>query len=122
MIKFKDASVEAEYYALPFQNKRMRELLQALDIFVTLELGKELMITEIYRNWHDNTAQGGIPTSPHMTWEGVDLRSWIYTDAEIQRIVGFLNQFRFRNGKQVCVYHAVKNGAPHLHIQYGKAA
>lgn len=120
MIQFKDVSVQGEYYLLPIHNRRLAELLNALHSFVSLELKKDIMITEIYRDPAQNAAQGGIPNSPHMTWEAVDIRSWIYTDTEIQRILGFLNAFTFRNGKQVAVYHAVKNGAPHFHIQYAK--
>ena len=119
-IQFKDESLRQEYTSLALRNWRLFNLLSALEVFVRLELKKDLIITEIYRDAATNSAQGGIANSPHMTWEGVDIRSWIYTEAEIQRILAFLNTFTFRNGKQVGVYHAVKNGAPHFHIQYGK--
>ena len=120
MIKFKDPSIEKEYYQLPLQNKRLYKLLLALEQFCDLELGKDIILTEIYRDPTENAKQGGIPNSPHMSWEACDIRSWIYTDKEIERIKAFLNQFTFRNGKQVCVYHAVKGGAPHFHIQLAK--
>jgi len=120
MIKFKDPSIEKEWYQLPVQNKRLYKLILALEQFLDLEIKKDLVITEIYRDAATNTAQGGIPNSPHLSWQAVDLRSSIYTNAEIERIKSFLNQFTFRNGKQVCVYHAVTGGAFHMHIQYAK--
>jgi hypothetical protein len=120
MIRFKDTSVEKEFYQLSLQNKRLYKFALALEIFIDLELKKEILITEIHRDEATNKAQGGIDLSPHLTWEGMDLRSWIYTESEIERIKAFANTFSFRNGKQICVYHAVKNGAPHLHIQIAK--
>jgi hypothetical protein len=119
-IKFKAQTEEKEFYQLPIHNSRMSLLLRALDAFCELELKKPVIITEIYRTPEENKAQGGIPNSPHLTWEGVDIRSSVFTDAEIERIKNFLNQFTFRNGKQVAVYHAVPGGAFHFHIQYAK--
>lgn len=117
MITFKDKSVEAEFNQLPVHNKRMRDLLTALEVFVRLELKKEVMLTEVYRDPTTNAAQGGIPNSPHMVWNAVDLRSWIYTEEEIQKILNFLNCFTYRSPKKTAVYHAVPGGAFHFHIQ-----
>ena len=119
-IKFKTPEVEKEYYQLPVHNARLSRLLHALEIFCDLELGKPVVITEIYRSAEENAKQGGIPNSPHLNWEGLDIRSTIYTEPEIERIKAFLNTFKFRNGKQVAVYHAVPGGAFHFHIQYAK--
>lgn len=120
MLYFKTPKIEKEYHELPIHNRRMHMLLKALEIFCELELKKDVTLTEIYRDPAQNAAVGGIPNSPHMTWEGVDLRSSTFTADEIERIKAFLNTFRFRNGKLVCVYHAVPGGAFHFHIQYAK--
>lgn len=120
MIRFKDPSVEKEFNQLPVHNKRLYKALLMLEQYLDLEIKKDLILTEIYRDPTENAKQGGIPNSPHMNWEAADLRSFIYTEEEIAKITAFLNQLTFRNGKETCVYHAVKNGAPHLHIQVAK--
>lgn len=127
MAKFKDARIEKEYNELPVHNPRLAKLLRAAETFVELEFKKEIVYTSIFRTQaeHDalyaQTPPGLKPaSSPHMFWEAADLRSTIFTDEEINRLLGFLNTFTFRNGKQVSICHAVAGGAMHFHIQYSK--
>lgn len=57
--------------------------------------------------------------SPHLNWEGADVRSTDFTEREIEKMVTFLNLFSYVGGQRpVAIYHNVGNGV-HLHLQYG---
>lgn len=120
-IQWKDNRLHKEWAELPVHNRRLRKVLDALSTFAELELGKDLVITCLYRDPAENAAVGGIANSPHMSWEAVDLRSSTFTQEEIDRMLAFLNCFSFRNGKKTAICHAVAGGAKHFHIQVAKA-
>lgn len=127
MIQTKDQRVAKELAELPVHNARLAKLLSVLVTFVELELKKDIVVTSILRTQaeHDAlyaaTPPAQRPTSsPHMNWEAADLRSSTFTQPEIDRMVNFLNQFSFRNGKKVAMCHAIAGGAMHFHIQYAK--
>lgn len=127
MIKFKTLREETEYGELFTENSRLCELLHNIESFVHLEFKKEIVITSIHRTEAEHqalyvsTPEAQRPkSSVHCQWEGLDLRSSIYTESEINRIVNFVNQFTFRNGKKACLYHEIPGNARHLHIQYSK--
>lgn len=126
-MRFKTDREKTEFEQLPSYNYRLQNLLNALDIFVAMEFGKDICITSIHRTQaeHDalyaNTAAAQKPvSSPHIFWEAADIRSTDFTPEEIGRMVNFLNQFKFRNGKNVGMYHQIAGGALHFHIQYAK--
>ncbi len=120
MIQFKSPRIADEFLDLGRQNSRLKQLLTTLELFVELEINKDVYLTCILRTAKENAAVGGIDASPHLRWEAVDLRSSIYSQDEIDRMLAFLNQFTYRNGKRVGVFHLIAGGAPHLHIQYLK--
>jgi hypothetical protein len=127
MIKFKSEREQKEYNELPIHNSRLAAFIRAMDIFCTLEFGKDLTITSLFRTQAEhNTLYANTPiadrpiSSVHCQWEGCDLRSTDFTLAQIDRIVDFANQFTFRHGKKVGLYHMINGNAPHLHLQVSK--
>ena len=125
-MRFKDTRLAQEYNQLPIENKRLYQLMAVIDQFTELEFKKDVCITCILRTKSENDAlyaQVPVeqrPNSPHLNWEGVDIRSTDFTPSEIDRLLKFINTFTFRNGKQVGVYHQVAGNALHFHIQYAK--
>lgn len=108
-------------------NSRLYLLLHLLKDFVSLEFKKDLTLTEIYRTIEENSRiYSYLPenerpkSSVHCQWEGADIRSTDFTQIEIDKILKFLNCFKFRNEKSVGIYHQLRNGAPHFHIQFAK--
>lgn len=122
---FKTKKIESEYNELPVRNGRLFQVLRALEIYCRIEFNKDLVITHIYRTPEEHKQLYAMtknpPTSsPHQFWEGVDLRSSTFTQPEIDKMVGFLNCFTFRNGKKTAIYHAIAGNVPHFHIQVAK--
>lgn len=118
--------IAEEFQTLDVKNKRLKQLIMLTDQFSKLEFGKEIVVTEIYRTVEEqkelykHTPPDRRPkVSPHQLWHSVDLRSWIYTDREIERLLEFLNCFRYLEGqRKVAVYHKIRMGAAHFHVQY----
>jgi hypothetical protein len=128
MILFKSDNEQAEWNQLHLKNMALRDLLMAVAIFVKHEFNKDVVLTEVYRTKAENDAlYAATPPeqrpgdSPHMHWEAIDIRSQIYTPVEIQRILEFVNCFRYK-GKHAAVYHAIRGNAPHFHLQYCSAS
>jgi hypothetical protein len=123
MITFKTGRQRSEFERLRELNPRLRQVLTIAAEYVSLEFGKDLMVTELYRTPEETKAlYASYPAPPewrpHENWLGADLRSWTLTDREIQKLVTFLNCFTaFKGQRQTCVYHAIKGGAAHLHAQ-----
>lgn len=123
MIDFKTDRVKNEYAELLKKNQRLYRIIECLAQFTTLEFGKGIVITSIFRTPEEHAElykQTTNPpaTSPHMTWNAVDLRSSIYTDIEIQRMLKFLNCFLYKGGaKPTAIYHVILGNTYHFHIQ-----
>jgi hypothetical protein len=125
-LKFKTDRIEKEFKELEAEkNKALAALVNMLSTFVSLELNKDVVLTEIYRTkeefdmlYSHTPAERRPKTSPHLFWRAVDIRSKIYTDAEIKRILSFLNTFRYVEGRPVGIYHAIAGNVSHFHIQY----
>lgn len=125
-MRFKEQRESAEYTQLLAQNNRLWWLLSCIDVFCKFELHKDICITSVFRTPEEHKAlYAATPnppvSSPHMFWEAADIRSSDFTQTEIDRMVKFANEFTFRNGKQVALYHQVSGNAYHFHIQYGKS-
>lgn len=121
-MKFKKIELEGQWLRMV----RMEAMLvpvvcYAAELSSTV-LGVEPVVTSVYRSEADHAAllarlgRDYYP-SVHMFWRGLDLRSWVYEQDEIDMLVGSLNQrFKYGRGKRVAVYHDVGAGA-HLHLQ-----
>jgi hypothetical protein len=126
-LKFKTTRIEKEYNELPVHNGKLKRLLDMAATFVELEFAKDVVVTEIYRSEDEYKAlYAKIPKEnwpksfPHAKWQSIDLRAFIYTPKELERLVNFLNQFKFRGGASKTAFvHAIPGGAAHFHIQYG---
>ena len=124
MIEFKSDRIQQEYKQLLVQNQRLYRLIECLSQFTSLEFNKPLFITSILRTEAEHKelykdTPNAPTTSPHLFWRGVDLRSTIYTDTEIQRMLKFLNCFLYQGGaKPTAIYHSIAGNAIHFHVQY----
>lgn len=122
----KDQRIADEWNVLPVHNKRLAMILNMVANYSTHEFSKELIITCIYRSPTENSAlyaQSVEPSwRPHTQWLAVDLRSSIYTDAEIQKLLSFLNSFTVFGGNRKCaIYHQIAGNAFHFHVQCDSA-
>lgn len=124
MIEFKTKRIEDEFRELPTKNLRLFELLHVIERYCHLEFNKPIVLTEILRTMEEQKAlyaqTPNPPTdSPHMHWRAFDLRSTVYTDAEIQRLLKFINNFQYQKGaKPTALYHKIAGNAYHFHVQY----
>jgi hypothetical protein len=126
-LDWKTGRIKAEWNELPVHNARLARIVKLLVEYVDLEMGKNVVLTEILRTSDETqklyaatvVAGGAVPSwRPHEIWNAVDLRSSLYTDREIEKIVAFLNQFTVYKGQRRCaVFHAIRGGAPHMHAQ-----
>lgn len=121
-MQFKTPRIEAEYATLAMRNFRLYNLLERASTFVEEAFGKPLILTCIYRSEEENKALYAPKPQPewrpHTKWEGVDLRSSIYTEAEIEKLLNHLNMNTVYGGRRKCaVYHKISGNAYHLHIQ-----
>lgn len=123
---YKITRIAEEYDKLLTVNPKLHKLIDILDCFAQMELGKELTVTCIFRTKEENDALYAAtppsqrpPTSPHCFFHAVDLRSSDFTDLQINRIVAFANQFTYEGGaRKVALYHEISGNVKHLHIQY----
>lgn len=127
MIGFKTDRQRAEFLALVQHNPKLKELLEVINDYSQRVLSKSIIITDIFRTIEEFDAlYAATPvverpsSSPHCYWQAADLRAFIYTQAEIDQIVAFINRhFKYKTGvKSVAMCHAVVGGAQHFHIQY----
>lgn len=130
MIEFKTTTERDEFATLREKNFPLVALMESLDDFVRTDLGKNIVVTEVFRSKADQEriyGAGTTRTSPHMTWKAVDIRDWIYEKPEKERIIQFLKdnfdeynlltEIRAAKSKTVWL-HAVGNHGMHFHIQY----
>lgn len=123
-LRFKVDRIRDEFADLIQKNNKLFLLLVELERFVREGLGKDVVLTSILRTKEENDAlytQTPVDkrpkSQPHCTWEAVDIRSAVYTDDEIKRILGFINgSYKNKNGKPAALYHMINGNVPHFHI------
>ncbi len=122
-MKFKTIKEELEYVQLWEENERLAYVGQMLDTFARLEFKKEITVTHIFRTPEEHAAlYSATPaeerpaTSPHLTWEALDIRSSDFTADQIPRLTRFLNCLTYRGGKPTALYHHIAGNAFHFHI------
>lgn len=122
-ISFKTPRVRDEFVELATKNHALSELLIELADYVSTHFKQDLTLTSILRTPEEQAAlyvhsAHKVLKSTHMEWKAVDLRSLVFTKAEIDEIVKFLNgKYKNKDGRPVALYHTVLGGAPHFHIQ-----
>ncbi len=127
MIQFKTARLEGEYQSLLATNKRLYALLILMQEYSKLNFGKDIVVTCLYRSEAENKAlysPNPEPAwKPHTLWLAADLRSSIFTDAEIKKLLVFLNTITVFSGQRNCgVYHQIAGNVFHFHIQIDRGA
>jgi len=118
--------INKEYAELANKNGKLHKLLALLDDYSYLNFGLRITITEIYRTQEEfdklyaQTPPEKRPArSPHQDWNAADIRSSIYTEEQINKMLTFLNTFTYKTGvKKVAIYHAIAGNVGHLHVQY----
>jgi len=110
-MRFKDNKLKHEFYHEI--NPKLRAVLFELDDFIERIHGKELVITCLNRTPEENRKVGGIPHSAHLSRRAADIRSWIFSEKEldimIQRVKDTWGDIVY------IVYHEGGTG-PHIHI------
>lgn len=124
-MQFKTDRLREEMNQLLVKNTELWKLMDVLDVYAKLEFSKDIVITSIFRTEEENAAlYAATPIdkrparSPHMDWKAVDIRSSNFTDAEITKMLAFLNCFTNKNGKRIALYHEIPGNVKHFHIQY----
>ena len=125
-ITFKTPRQAQDFGSLTNTNKRLYQFANLLSSFISLEFNKDVVVTDVFRTKEEfdalyaQTPVERRPTdSPHCYWNAFDLRSTLYTEAELTRIQAFADSFRYKNGvKKVMLLHSIDGNSRHMHFQY----
>jgi len=132
--RIKDELVDLREY-----NRPLYDLTIDLYKWIDKEFSKDTIITMIYRTSSEQDAiyKGTFKgsrsydekpwKSPHQTWTAIDLRTYIYTEEEIEKVAKYLNK-KYNSSnyyKTTVMYHEVTNAqgqklGKHFHVQYYK--
>lgn len=119
-MRYKTLRIEKEFAELDLQNPRLKEALLKLEQLCD-EMGlDEPVITCIYRGPDENCKAEGISKSPHLIWEGADIRSTIYKPDEQQDLLKAVNMLYKYGNKPALMFHKTPSGVPHGHLQIKK--
>lgn len=121
-MQFKTDRIRDEYEELKTRNPKLRSTLECADLYTRTEFNKEIVLTCIYRSPDENKAlyapNPEPATQPHTKWDAADLRSTIFTQGEINKLLTFLNCFSYVGGqRKVATYHLIAGNTWHLHCQ-----
>lgn len=125
-MNFKTQREKNEFASLTDKNAKLKVLLEALDVYTEQAFGKEIMLTRIFCTpgeedaLYVNDPSARPKVSPHEVWQGADLRSSIFTEDEINKVLTYLNsRYKYKNGAlPVAFYHKISGNAYHFHVQY----
>lgn len=130
MIQYKHAPLAQEYEQLKNKNMPLAVLLDDLSAYIESAFEKNVIVTMIFRTREQQEAIYGKGTkrkSPHMFWNAIDIRDWIYSQSEKQQIIKWLkdgydatNQSGFiaQAASKTVWLHQVGAHGMHFHIQY----
>ena len=130
MLQFKHPSLVDEFRQLKTKYPPLAALMQDLTAFVQSAFSKDVMVTMIFRTQAQQEAIYGAGTkrkSPHMFWNAVDIRDWIYSEPEKAAITQWLkegydsaNQLNYIHAarSRTVWLHEVNSHGMHFHIQY----
>lgn len=122
---FKEFHMQQEFETLRSKNPKLANMLDIADCYITLEFNKEMVVTEVYRSEDEYKKLYAPDLSkmpahrPHSKYEAVDLRSSVFTDLEIQKLLTFLHLFTSYGGQKTsAIYHQIAGGVFHFHVQH----
>lgn len=125
-MKFKEFHMQTEFDTLRQRNPKLSKMVEIADQYAITEFNKELVITEVYRSEDEYKKLYALDLSkmpvhrPHSRYEAVDLRSSVFTDQEIQKLLALFHVFTVYGGnKPAAIYHQIAGGVMHFHIQCG---
>lgn len=125
-MKFKTQKQENEFTGLTQFNPKLSMVLLLLNQYTEIEFGRPITVTDLFRSQEDhdllyaNTTPDKRPkSSPHMFWKAADLRAKDFTEAQIKKLLVFVNCFTYTSGqgRPVGIYHAITGNVHHFHIQ-----
>lgn len=130
-LRFKDESkvrLDGEWTRLNGDNKALCDIIIDAAKYCHAHFGKPTTITMIYRTQleqdgfykNDPKYKKEKFFSPHQLWSAVDLRSHIYTQAEIDQLVEYLNGMYNKSNLYAWTTkcHEVSDNGMHFHVQY----
>lgn len=129
-VKNDSERLNKELIGLKTKNEPLYELILDLHQYIDKTYDKDIIITMIYRTqeeqdylYRNSEKYKKKPfKSPHQFNQAVDIRSWLYTEGEIEDIVEYLNtKYNDSNYyRWTAKVHEVGNNGIHFHIQYYK--
>ena len=128
-VNFKTPRTQNEYVIhLPKHNMDLKNLIEDLNKYTNKTFKKKVILTMIDRTQAEQDYLYRNSTkykkkkfkSPHQFWHAVDIRSFIFTRAEIKRIENYLNKkYNDKNFyRWTAKAHEVGNNGMHFHIQF----
>jgi hypothetical protein len=133
MLKAKNDSprIKKELVLLETKNKELYDLAIDLYKYVRDEFGKDVILTMIFRTTeeqeylyrHSEKYAKKPFKSPHQFFHALDIRSFIYTKEERDKMVDYLNSKYNKENyyKWTAKVHEVGDNGMHFHIQLVKA-
>ena len=108
-MQFKTKELRYQWYGGVLQPK-LRSLLKAVDAYSRFHFGKQILVTSLVRKNNKH--------SVHYWGRGADIRSWIYTQSEIQDLLRFvIENFPYEGARyESAMYHSAGSGF-HIHLQ-----
>lgn len=125
-LKFKTTKQETEFGELQTKNPGLYNIGVTLSVFVKNAFNKDVVVTDVFRTKEEFDAlYAATPIekrpkdSPHCHYNAFDLRSRLYTEAEIRQLLNYLNNnFKNPSGLPIALYHKIAGNVEHFHIQY----
>ena len=115
-IEFKTERIKNEFSKLVSKNPEFAKIVGAVQNFSVENFGKSLVITHLLRTKREQLEIYGEnykKTSFHQVWRGIDIRSRIYTNEEITKLITFMKTFNVRP-----LYHQIGNYGYHFHMSH----
>jgi len=125
-LKFKTTRQETEFGELQTNNPGLYDIGIKTATFVLNAFNKDVVVTEVLRTraefdalYSATPAEKRPKTSPHLFGNAFDLRSRIYTEAEIKQLLNYLNNnFKNPSGLPTALYHKISGNVEHFHVAH----
>ena len=120
MVKFKDDNARLKDEFDTKIDCRLQFILLNLATYVYERFKKQVVVTCLIRTGAENAATAGSnPQSAHLRGDAADIRSFIYSEEEIQEIIAYL---KHHWGPMIhAIFHNPGGNGPHIHININYA-